>query len=86
MQYEIEVRPKNIPAYVDIEHDIQRQQNGLFTFTVRVNNGNVVDYVVTEYVPSSNYIALKSITLQEFTFVYNSYPGDKQDTLRGNNS
>lgn len=63
----LNIREYNKRAHIDIEKDIQTQKNGLFTFVLRVNGGNIVDYSVTEYVGPSKYLKLRSITIQELT-------------------
>ena len=65
MNYELVIRDHNKQAHADIEHDIQTQKNGLFTFILRVNNGNIVDYNVVEYADAKKYLVLKSISLQQ---------------------
>lgn len=50
------IRKHNLKAHDDIERDIQGQQNGLLTFTLRVNGGNIVDYNVVEYVDARQYL------------------------------
>lgn len=67
MNYQLAIRDHNKQAHVDIEHDIQSQKNGLFTFIIRVNNGNIVDYNVVEYADAKKYLVLKSITIQQIT-------------------
>lgn len=34
----------NIPAHLDVEEYIRSKQNGQITFTIRLNNGSVVDW------------------------------------------
>ena len=48
MIYSLTIREHNKQAHFDIDKDIIRKQNGLFTFVIRVNNGNIVDYVTLE--------------------------------------
>lgn len=48
--YSLEIRDQNVPAHLDIEKEIEQRKNGLFTFTLRVNNGNIVDFNVTDYI------------------------------------
>lgn len=48
---ELKMREANIPCHLDIENYIQERKTGLITFTLRINNGNIVDFVPTEYVP-----------------------------------
>lgn len=44
------LKESNVPAHIDIEKDIQDKKDGQMTFTIRINDGNIVDYVPTEYV------------------------------------
>jgi len=68
MKYELTIRNSNRQPHIDIEKDIQARKNGLFTFTLRVNNGNIVDYNVTEYVNAQQkYLGLKGIYIQELS-------------------
>ena len=47
---EIILKESSIPVHIDVESDIKKKKNGLVTFTLRMNNSNVVDYNKTEYV------------------------------------
>jgi len=68
MIYRPKIREHNVPAHLDIEKDIKDTFNGLFTFTLRVNNGNIVDYNVTEVVDvRGKYLTPRSIVIQEYT-------------------
>uniref|UniRef100_A0A6M3KCK9 Uncharacterized protein n=1 Tax=viral metagenome TaxID=1070528 RepID=A0A6M3KCK9_9ZZZZ len=69
MNYELSISDQNRQAHIDIENDIQKQGNGLFTFIIRVNNGNIVDYNVVEYTNASKYLVLKKIVIEEFIVV-----------------
>jgi len=70
MEYSLSIRQDNIPAYLDIENEIQLKQNGLFTFILRVNNGKIVDFNVLEYVDArAKYFRLKEIIRQELIIV-----------------
>lgn len=65
---ELTIRDYNVPAHMDIEKDIQGKKNGLLTFTLRVNAGNVVDYTVVEYVDArSKYGTVTAVLVQELT-------------------
>jgi len=44
----LRVKQHNQEAHHDIDTDIMSKVNGLFTFVIRVNDGNIVDYVVFE--------------------------------------
>ncbi len=72
MNTELSITEKNVLPHTDIERDIQERQNGLFTFTLRINNGQVVDYNIMEYIDANKYLSLKSITLEEYTITRNS--------------
>jgi len=72
MNTELSISEKNVLPHTDIERDIQERQNGLFTFTLRVNNSQVVDYNVMEYIDGNKYLSLKSITFEEHTIARNS--------------
>lgn len=69
--YQLKIRGANIPAHLDIEKDIAERRNGLFTFTLRVNNGNIVDYNVTDYVNvRQKYGIIKALVIEEVTIEY----------------
>ena len=44
-----EQNPKNFKFHEVLEDDIENLKGGLLTFTVRVNNGVVSDYVLIRY-------------------------------------
>jgi len=46
--YEINITKHNQQAHTSIDSDITSLSNGLFTFQLRVNDGNIVDYIVFE--------------------------------------
>lgn len=50
MHYDLEIRPHNLEAHKDIAVEMLHKQTGLFTFILRVNNGNIVDFVTMESV------------------------------------
>lgn len=50
MDYDLNIRKYNVRAHLDIEKDIEKTGNGLFTFTLRINGGNIVDYNLTEHI------------------------------------
>lgn len=70
MRYELSIRDHNLQPHFDIENDIQGKKNGLFTFILRVNNGNIVDYVVLEHKDAGQYLQLKKITVEEYTITH----------------
>ena len=70
--YALNIREHNIKAHLDIEDEIKQRKEGLFTFTLRVNNGNIVDFNVTEYVNvRQKYGVIKTVVIEEYTIAYN---------------
>lgn len=49
------IRDHNIKPHLDIERDIQNKKNGLFTFNLRINQGNIEDYAQYETINASDY-------------------------------
>ncbi len=45
---ELLVREHNKQVHYDIEKDLQKKRNGLFTFILKVNCGSITDYVLLE--------------------------------------
>jgi len=43
------IRDHNKQAHIDIQKEMFNQQEGLFTFTLKVNRGNVTDCVFYDY-------------------------------------
>lgn len=88
MNYDaVEIRKQNIPVHLDIEKDIQIQKNGLFTFIVKVANGNIADYNVVEYADIRKYfkLKLKRIVITELTFPRNPQLGDSGNPVGTDN-
>jgi len=48
MQYSLTIREYNKQAHIDIDKSIIKKRDGLFTFVIRVNKGNIVDYIEME--------------------------------------
>lgn len=66
MDYELKIRDVNIPAHLDVEKEIAARKEGQLTFTVRINDGNIVDLSTVEYVNANQYLRLKSVIRTEF--------------------
>lgn len=45
---ELSYNNNNSPTYVDLVNDMAAHEDGMFTATFKVDNGNICDYVVTE--------------------------------------
>ena len=86
MNYALQIRDHNIQAHLDIEKEVEARKNGQFTFTIRVNNGNIVDLNITEYVNvRQKYGIIKAILIQEYTVAFSSGERGASDTIRNNN-
>jgi hypothetical protein len=55
MKYDLQINQNNIKPHLDIERDIQTMGNGLFTFNIRVNSGNIVDHEQFRTITISQY-------------------------------
>lgn len=85
MKYDLSIRDHNLEPHLDIEKDIDSKKNGLFTFILRVNNGNIVDYVVLEYKDARQYLQLKKIVVQEYSITRVDRVGGQPNSLRTDN-
>jgi hypothetical protein len=62
---DLNISEHNKQVHVDIEEDIQKQQNGLYTIILRVHNNKIVDKNVVEYVDITDYAKLKRIVIEQ---------------------
>lgn len=85
MNYQLNIRDHNRQAHLDIEEEIKHKKNGLFTFILRVNNGNIVDCVIMENRNARDYLALKSITIEEYRITHNNRERSSLNPIRTNN-
>lgn len=85
MRYELSIRQHNLRPHLDIERDIESKRNGQFTFILRVNNGNIVDYVVMEYRDARHYLQLKKIVIEKYTITRADRIGSGTDPIRTDN-
>ena len=85
MTYDFDIRESNIPAHIDIEKEIDNKREGVFTFIIKVNNGNIVDLVIMEYADAREYLAIKKVTIQEHTIAYNRRVGSQAYAIRADN-
>lgn len=86
LSYNLTIKEHNIEAHTDIEHDIEKQKDGLFTFILRIDNGNIVDYNVVTYADIRKYLVLKKIVISELTIAHHPPHGSQQAPIRTNNS
>ena len=86
MKYDLTVRDHNRQPHIDIESDMQARKNGILTFSIRINDGDIVDYAPIEYIDAkTKYLALRSITIQEFSVPHDLGKRGTRDTFRGDN-
>lgn len=84
MKYNLNINQHNIKPHLDIEQDIQKKKNGLFTFNLRVNQGNIEDYAkfrtvtITEY-RTVTFSAIPKPTLSRDTRAGVSEPAVRPD-------
>lgn len=73
MNYALEIREHNVGAHLVIEKEIERIKSGLLTFTLRVNNGNIVDCSIKEYVNvRKKYGIIKAVIVEKLRITLNS--------------
>jgi len=48
MDNAIPLNPANKQAHLDIEHEIQKRKDGVFTMSIRVNGKQIVDIIFRE--------------------------------------
>ena len=73
MQYDLSIRNHNVQPHLDIEKDIKAHKDGLMTFTIRINNGNITDYNLMEVTNArEEYLSLKRITYSQYTIAHNN--------------
>lgn len=63
MKYNLNINQHNIKPHLDIEQDIQEKKNGLFTFNLRVSQGNIEDYATFRTITGKDY---RTITIETF--------------------
>lgn len=66
--YQLKIRDNNVQPHLNIEEEIEQRKNGLLTFTIRVDAGNIVDFNVTEYVDAKQkYGIIKALLIEQIT-------------------
>lgn len=67
--YQLKIRSYNLPAHLDIEKAIEERRNGDFTFTLRVNAGNIVECNITDYVNvKQKYGIVNAVLIEKYSF------------------
>lgn len=81
----LSINQHNIKPHLDIERDIQAKKNGLMTFNLRVNQGNIEDYAKYTTVTIGEYAGVIFTAFEEHTTTYDSGNGSNQNAIRPNN-
>jgi len=87
MNYEINgnsvlVLEPNVRPHLDIERGIQERKNGLFTFNVRINQGEIVDYATFETITIRDYEGVMYTGFKERGFTYDSGNRSPENAVR----
>ena len=86
MNYGLTIREHNIKPHLDLEEEVSKRASGVLTFTVRVNNGNIVDLNITEYVNArQKYGIITGVVKEELVVTYYPRERSESDTIRDNN-
>ena len=81
MNYDFTIVQHNIKPHLDIERDIQTKQNGLFTFNLRINQGNIEDYAQFRTVTILEYRNLE-VTKKEPVVSHDTGIGSEVNAVR----
>ena len=82
IKYILEISQHNVKPHLDIERSIGVKQNGIFTFNLRVNRGNIEDYVQFETVTYASYQSVIFTSIEECTIASSSGNGSPEDAVR----
>lgn len=85
MKYGLTIREGNIEPHLDIEKEISKKKSGLFTCIIRCNAGNIVDVVLMEYANATDYLQIKSVIIEEYTFAFDLRTGSPNNGVRTTN-
>lgn len=85
MKYELNISQHNIKPHLDIERDIQLKKNGLFTFNLRVSQGNIEDYASYETITLRDYAGFELTSIEEYTVTYDIRTQGKDNAVRPGN-
>ena len=82
MNYALTINQHNIKPHLDIEEDIQKKKNGLFTFNLRINQGNIEDYAQFETVTITQYAGIGFSVVEEYTVTHHTGDGSQNHAIR----
>lgn len=82
MNYDLTINQHNIKPHLDIERDIQEQKEGLYTFSIKVNQGNIEDYAKIYTVTRTEYRSVTFTTIQEPPTPHNTGESGEENAVR----
>jgi hypothetical protein len=82
MKYDLSISEHNIRPHIDIQKGIQDKKNGLFTFNLRINQGNIEDFSVFETVTIKDYTGVTWNGWRQSGVSYHSGEGSEQNAVR----
>ena len=85
MKYDLSINQHNIQPHLDIEEDIKKKRNGLFTFNLRINQCNIEDYAQFETITITDYAGIIFTARTERGVTYNTGNGSNQNAIRPGN-
>lgn len=85
MKTQLTINQHNIQAHMDIERDIQNKKNGLFTFNLRIHQGNIEDYAQYETITSCDYGEFIYAFFEEYTVTRDTRDGNTTNAVRPGN-
>ncbi len=85
MKYDLSIRKQNIQPHLYLEQELQKQKNGLFTFVLRVNSGNIVDASILENVNVKRDYLTTTIIIEKLTVTSCDSLGGSEAPIRDAN-
>lgn len=82
MKYDLTINQHNIKPHLDIERDIQKQKEGLYTFSIKVNQGNIEDYAKIYTVTRTEYRSVIFSVIQEPTTPRDTGTSGEENAIR----
>jgi hypothetical protein len=81
MNYELSIT-SNLKPHIDIQRGLMGKKDGLYTFTIRVDKGNIVDYAVLETITIKDYQGVTWSGWRESGVSYHSGEGSPENAVR----
>lgn len=82
MKYVLDINQHNIKPHLDIERDIKAKKDGLFTFTLRISQGNIEDYAQFETIDIRDYEGVLFTGFRERGFTYYTRKRNTENAIR----